>query len=279
MELISGILTPTHDVTAFRLAILLACSLGAFTLAAELHLRWFRHRNSRVLSVYCAVLSCCIAWGAVDIPVGELLPETLRDFLLSIPLGTVIGIASADCDRRILRRSHRNSVRDVRSWTRDGGKDGDRVAARNIVFVGNFRHDTARARTAAVVASQPAPTTEALNREFTPALAVLVAVLEELLHRGLLVEVASLLRSALALTICLVLLTAAFCLSHIWFGWAHVLAKVPLATMCLVSVLLTRHVTPAVVAHVCFNLIVVRRMRSAESPQVVRSLSSAGLRF
>jgi hypothetical protein len=47
---------------------------------------------------------------------------------------------------------------------------------------------------------------------------------------------------------------AAFATSHVWFGWTHVLAKLPLGALALICVLAVGNVVPAVIAHVVFNL-------------------------
>lgn len=46
---------------------------------------------------------------------------------------------------------------------------------------------------------------------------------------------------------------AMFCLSHLYFGWAQVAAKVPLAVLATVLVLVTGTIAGAVLAHVVVN--------------------------
>jgi membrane protease YdiL (CAAX protease family) len=95
-----------------------------------------------------------------------------------------------------------------------------------------------------------------------------IGALEELVYRGvllsacLLVPVAALRDAALAATV------AAFALSHVWYGWPHVLAKLPLGVLALASALAFGTVLAAVAAHVVFNAAVWRDLRGRASTEV-----------
>jgi membrane protease YdiL (CAAX protease family) len=50
-----------------------------------------------------------------------------------------------------------------------------------------------------------------------------------------------------------------FALSHIWFGWAQVLAKIPLSAIATLAALISGGVAAAIFAHVAYNCFVVYR--------------------
>lgn len=85
------------------------------------------------------------------------------------------------------------------------------------------------------------------------ALLVAVAALEEVLFRGVLVDLCLALRRPAVVSICLAGTVAVFALSHVHWGWSEVLAKAGLGTLALLSVMSLETVAPAVVAHVVFN--------------------------
>jgi membrane protease YdiL (CAAX protease family) len=91
---------------------------------------------------------------------------------------------------------------------------------------------------------------------------LIAAVLEELVYRGLLVSVCYLPAGIGWNALLLLVMMTVFALSHIWFGWAHVLAKLPLSATTMVTVLALGTVLPAIVAHVFFNYRIWRETRS-----------------
>ena len=82
----------------------------------------------------------------------------------------------------------------------------------------------------------------------------LIAVLEELVFRGFLLSACLQVNSTAGATVAIVGLVAAFGLSHIWFGWIHVLAKLPLGAIATIAVLWIGGVVVSVVAHLVFSL-------------------------
>ncbi|MFI0220374.1 CPBP family intramembrane glutamic endopeptidase [Streptomyces lydicus] len=92
------------------------------------------------------------------------------------------------------------------------------------------------------------------DRETRVGLGVLLAgaVLEEAVFRGVLGRMALDAPDA-AGTALTGLAVAAFCLSHLPFGWPQVIAKLPLSLLAMSTVLLTGGIAAAVVGHVLFN--------------------------
>ena len=82
---------------------------------------------------------------------------------------------------------------------------------------------------------------------------IAVAVSEEWLYRGVIVEVA---RSIGGINeeLLLIYATVMFALIHVTFGWIQVAAKLPLALATLSVVLVFHSLLPAVIIHVAFNL-------------------------
>jgi hypothetical protein len=98
-----------------------------------------------------------------------------------------------------------------------------------------------------------------------------IGALEELDYRGALVGACFLVPSTALRTAALAASVAAFALSHIWFGWPHVAAKVPLGVLTMAAALVAGSVVPAVVAHVVFNVAVARALRNESAASSARA--------
>jgi membrane protease YdiL (CAAX protease family) len=87
----------------------------------------------------------------------------------------------------------------------------------------------------------------------TLALLVIVAALEEVLFRGVLVDLCLALDQSWLTAACLAGTVIVFAASHVYWGWSQVFAKGLLGVFALISVLSLGTVVAAVVAHVLFN--------------------------
>jgi membrane protease YdiL (CAAX protease family) len=84
-------------------------------------------------------------------------------------------------------------------------------------------------------------------------LLIVVAILEEVVFRGLLVQVCLELPDTALIVAVLSGSLVMFSLSHLSFGWPHVVGKFPLGVVTLVGTLALGTVLPAIIAHVMFN--------------------------
>ncbi|WP_167756569.1 CPBP family intramembrane glutamic endopeptidase [Amycolatopsis sp. CFH S0740] len=90
-----------------------------------------------------------------------------------------------------------------------------------------------------------------------------VAALEELVFRGVLVQAALLLPGIGWQAVAIAAGTVIFALSHVFFGWSQVLAKLPLSAVAILQTLLTGSVCGAIATHGIFNFYVWRYQKSA----------------
>jgi membrane protease YdiL (CAAX protease family) len=98
--------------------------------------------------------------------------------------------------------------------------------------------------------------------------------LEEIVYRGLLVQVCFLLPGAWWRGLALAATILFFCLSHLQFGWSQVAAKAPLALVAMAAALSTGSVLSAVAVHVVFNVEIWRGITDA--PALERGVRSRG---
>ncbi len=251
------------DTRVLMLAAVVVLGCAGVTLAAHLHTRWPALRRVPMLGLHLAAGLVVVAGGVALTGVDVLVPTSVDVWRLTagVVVGPLFGIAVVRADRRITawwgaRSGH--AVRDARALGLRSAKARPAGVAVSTTAARTRRTGLIEAR------NDFAPTSADLRVRLW--LLVSVAVVEELVFRGVLVSLA--LRAPGPVLVVAGVLGAqlAFAVSHVFFGWGQVLAKLPLAAACAAAVLLTGTVLPAVVAHVLFNVSVWRYHRA--TPQV-----------
>lgn len=245
---------------AYNLALALVLGLGAFAVAAELYSRFLARRRGRVLDAYTAVLLLATALGVAALGPNALGRWSPQLVAVGLPTGLLLGEGASRLDRVILRRLARRRARRAVAPSRatvPAARVRPAATSGSLLLGGGGRRDPGAHR----ARSSPA---QVDPREF-PLLTVLaVAATEEAFHRGVLLHAALLPSGWLSVP----LVTAAvlaFLLTHLTFGWAHVLAKAPLGLGSTVATLATGSLAPALAAHAWFNYRAWRALRP--SPQ------------
>jgi hypothetical protein len=262
----TAIRTLIPEAGSYGIAILVVLGLGSSALAADLRARWFVGTRVRIFHVYSAVLAFTSLWGLLVLDTSRLLGTSVLAWGLALPVGLAAGAIAKWSDRAILRSISRRSV-----LRRRRGYQGRTTAASTA------RSGPRPSRATSVpFAGQPATRRELslhrvgqrFERAFTLHDAgvwpyVVAAALEEVVYRGFLVGVCFLLPGTVLIAFALAGTVVAFALTHIWFGWEHVAAKLPLGAATLVAALVLGTALPAIVAHVVFNVGVWKDARAA----------------
>jgi membrane protease YdiL (CAAX protease family) len=195
--------------------------------------------------VVAAVAVYSLACAPTAALVQSLVPAKRRPPFLPVYLGTLLAVAAvAGVALRLpgLRWS---------SWTVVAvvvGLAAGEVAVRADAWI---RRSLTR-RTRYVPAMRPAVAAPPMAAHATLALLLGVAVLEEVLYRGVLVDL-SLELPVVAAAACIAATVVAFAAAHVYWGWVEMLAKLPLGLAALAASLPFRVVLGAIAAHVVFN--------------------------
>ena len=245
---------------AYGLAILIVYGLSSFSLASELHQRlvtW--QRRVSVFTVYCALLAATAVCGAATVGLEELAPVSVLGWIASLPVGAAAGVAALRCDRAVVRHGRRRGRRRGRAARRTAPRaaqrfDPSRVAATEWSGSGGVRRKVGAHRVSRDLRYEGDAATTSSG------VMAAIAVLEELIFRGFLLQACLWLPGGLAVP-AVAALVATFAASHIWFGWLQVAAKLPLGVITTVCALLVGGVVVAVVAHLVFNLKVTAQLR------------------
>lgn len=223
-------------VRSYLTAILVLNALGAPGVAAMMHRTWAARRGVRYPYLYAGVLGLVALWGAGFLDTRTLVGEP-SGWWAAIPVGFAAGHAATCADRAIVL-----------------------LLIRRSGLIGQTYHLAAPVVRQGTYVS-PATTSQPDDWGGLPLL-VTVAVLEEIVFRGWLLQLARDLPPGPWQIAFLALTIAGFALLHIRFGWEHVLSKIPLGVISLVTVSVTGSVLPGVVTHVWFNIQVWRERRN-----------------
>lgn len=231
------LLTLTPDLRSYVIAAVAVFSLSCAPAAALVQSLWQSRPPPAFLPLYAATLLTTAAGAVVVLRLPGLTQGSSTVLVLAILVGLAAGEAAFRADgvvRRALRRR-------VRFHAPAGGR----------LFFGRRPPTSPPA-----VASPPSA---------GPVLALLlaIAVLEEVLYRGVLVDLSLELPLAAAV-ICIAGTVLAFAAAHVYGGWVEVLAKLPLSLAALAASLPFGAVAGAVAAHVLFNTRSWFATRSAE---------------
>jgi membrane protease YdiL (CAAX protease family) len=259
-------------MSSYRIAVLVVYGLSAFSLSAQVHARWLAQRSVSFPIVYCLILFTILLWG---VPVAKLEPFdhiSIRDVVVGLPIGFFAGLGLWSLDALILRviaqRKSNRSDRRVRS---------PRGPSRHSEFEASFTQYSVTDLISEGTRRRPGYLRIQENRDLVLSgwrwglvSSAIVAVLEEAVHRGLLLGVAKSLETRWIFIVSCVFLTLAFSFSHAWFGLAQVAAKTPLSIFAMAVTLFFGSVLPAMAAHVVFNLVtVIQGSHRQESDQIV----------
>jgi Type II CAAX prenyl endopeptidase Rce1-like len=255
--LIAHTLIPEAD--SYGIVILVVYSVSSSSLAVHIiNSRWLAGKRNSFWTVRNWVMAFTVAWGFVLFPAGQIFGNSPSAWVLSIPFGIVAGWVAGWADRAIIRRTSRWQQI---SANRSGPKGSSTTRLTHNAVPRNLRPSliptagqAARRRDIGLHEGRQSFRLSATELQFGFWSIAIASVLEELIYRGFLVQVCFLLPNRFLIAVALAGTLIVFALSHIQFGWSHVLAKFPLGALALISVLYFGTVLPAVAAHVVFNI-------------------------
>jgi membrane protease YdiL (CAAX protease family) len=250
-------LTLTPDQHALALAGVLLAGCSGMALSSRVQARWLKRRGVRAVPLHVLTLAATVSVGTLLFGAGWLGPAEpgrwpgswwLSWGLLNLLAAVAIVGVAVPCDLTISRAAAgrrpsipvlpavrpAEGVRRVRPTGLGAG-----LGAANLT-----------SRTAG--AGSWVPATRDRDLDVGPGWLVATAVAEECAFRGLV------LHSVLAgpgwvAALGVPAVVAAFALSHIFFGWAQVLAKLPLSVLATAAALALGSVLAAAVGHALFN--------------------------
>lgn len=226
---------------------------GAFVLASQVVSRSAKLAQFRLNEVYTVVTAVIALFGAWTLTgLGTWSNPTLVSSAIGLAAGIVLGGVVILADRSIGRSLARHVREEYRKKFASPVRPAS--AAPTVRPAGAAATSNAATQRRLLV-RRPSVGNTATSRSPRALLfwLIAVAVSEEWLYRGVIVEVA---RSIGGINeeLLLIYATVMFALIHVTFGWIQVAAKLPLALATLSVVLVFHSLLPAVIIHVAFNL-------------------------
>ena len=250
-------LTLTPDQHAVVLASVLLAGCSGMPLSSHLHARWLKRRGVRAVPLHALTLATTVLLGTLLLGPGWIGPSAPGRWLgsswlwwgvanlvaaaavfgVAVPLDTLVSRAVADRRRRIPAPQTVRRAEGARRVRPTGLGSGRTTAAL-----------TSRSAGAGVWV----PTARDTDLEVGLAWLLATALAEECAFRGLVLH-SVLAGPGWAAALGVSTVVAAFALSHIFFGWGQVVAKLPLSAAATAAALLLGSASAAVLGHALFN--------------------------
>ncbi|MFI5776944.1 CPBP family intramembrane glutamic endopeptidase [Nocardia sp. NPDC051570] len=212
-----------------------------------LRARCARLRRFSFLALYAALLLIVVAVGLTQLHMAW--SGNRLGLLCCIPLGALAGSSAVACDRVIIAKLRHTA-------SRSGEQAGKSPPARSGLVAGVRPAGVATGAAQALTPRRDRPGDDVesvADSAFALGWVVLIAILEELGYRGLLLAACQRLHPTVVMGAAVLATLLWFGLIHLSFGWPHVAGKLPLGALALVGALVTGTVFTAVISHVWFN--------------------------
>ncbi|GGX74254.1 CPBP family intramembrane glutamic endopeptidase [Streptomyces hiroshimensis] len=257
----SGIgLTP--DTRTYMWAALALCSASCLTLAAHLRTRWLAHRGVRFMPVHVCLMTVLTAAGIAALGPGGIATGPLWPGAAGLAAGAACGLLVIWSDGAVTRWSAGRARARTTTAGRGSARRPQEARVRSMRPVrapGASPGDGPRRRVMGIAKGRGGYVPTAEDYRVGLGWLLAVAVLEELVFRGVLLRMALRPGHDGLRVAGVVGVVVMFALSHIFFGWAQVLAKLPLSVLATTATLITGSVWAAAVTHMVFNAYVWRR--------------------
>jgi membrane protease YdiL (CAAX protease family) len=221
------LLTLTPDTHVYVVAVVVVYALACAPLAGHLVAILPVERRPRFLPIYVLTMSAVAAVALATLSLPSVTESSPRSLAFSTLLGLGAGVLAIRCDSAVRRLAQRKA-RQRRRGPSVTPPPGPARAAPGTVEVVD-------------------------GSVATLGLLLTVALLEEVLFRGILVDLTLDLSSTALAVAGLAGTVAVFASAHVYWGLIELLAKLPLGVLALAAALPFRCVVGAVAAHVLFN--------------------------
>ena len=248
-------LIPIPEADTYGITLLIVFSLASFSVSAHLYSRWLAERGRSFIAIHCWVLAAISVWGLLILGPEGIVSRSAIAGALTIPVGIGCGIFAVWSDRAIVRGlSRRRLLLNSRRRSSPAPRTGRYSETRAVTRMTPVSSGTRVVRSRGVNPGGRdffARPEDSIQTSLW--LILLVAVLEELVFRGFIVQASLLLPHPALVAGAILASVVMFALSHLSFGWAHVAGKLPLGIVAALSVVALGTVAPAIIAHGLFN--------------------------
>ncbi|MFF7725405.1 CPBP family intramembrane glutamic endopeptidase [Streptomyces sp. NPDC008001] len=259
--------TPTPELAAaaeartYLWAALALCGASCLTLAAHLRTRWLARLGVRFMPVHVCVMTVLAAAGIAALGPRGIATGPLWPGAAGPVAGAACGLLVIRSDAALTRWSAARARARPGTAARGSARRPQETrvrAVRPVRAPGASPGDGPRRRVMGIAKGRGGYVPTADDYRVGLGWLLAVAVLEELVFRGVLLRMALRPGNEGLRVAGIVGVVAMFALSHIFFGWAQVLAKLPLSVLATAATLVTGSVWAAAVTHMVFNAYVWR---------------------
>lgn len=241
--------TPILEMQFYECSIFLMWCLGCSNLASHIYHRYLQNSTIHPLFIQCLVKAAICFMGMSVFSMTLLFSASIQWQLISIPIGLSLGWLVSYFEIKINRftQRHLNQSIQTKRYTQYYARQGPAFSVLSLSPAVNFHSKSYLKRM-----HEHYSENETKQPNFSLILILLIAVFEEIIFRGYLIQLCNLLPHGIANS-ALVFSVIVFSISHASFGVHQMMAKAILGSCCMASVLLCHTILPAILIHGFLN--------------------------
>lgn len=243
----------SYSVNIYGVMLLAMLSLGSFTIARHVHIRWLKTKFSFIGSN--AVVKMAIAlMGLFIIPVSDLFSLNVSHEICGILAGLAMGFMTVFLEIQMIRKVNRKSL--VKKNYQYRTNEDNHL--RNAIFTKKMTLASAKTITAKGLThirqsySQYANEPNFLNYSLMSVITVGIA--EEFLFRGYLISIAELMQNRIEMIAIIFCSLILFAFSHVSHSWNEFKCKLPLSIFTTADFIVTGTLLSSIATHLTLNI-------------------------
>lgn len=270
------ILTLIPNVDTYGVMLLAILSLGSFSIAGHIHIRWLKSTFSFIGS-NAAVKSALAIIGLMIIPLSELFQKNIFYELVGLFIGIIFGLLTTFIELSMIRKMNRNNIKPSNHQinVRHDNLLRNAKIIKKKLFVSTLLLQSKGLNNVRADYSQYAAELDFVH--YSLSAVVIVAIAEEFLFRGYLISLYSLLSNHNMMIFAVLCSTLLFALSHINNSWNEFKCKLPLSIFTTIGFLATGTLLCAIATHVTLNLYAYFQHKKLNIPQASYNYLSLGM--
>lgn len=270
------ILTLIPNADTYGVMCLIMLSLGSFTIARHIHIRWLKDKFSFVGSN--AIVKSAIAFlGLLIIPWQDFFPQNVSKLIFVLLIGIILGFITIYCETKMIRKINRKKITE-KSYSHNQSGDG---YLRNSTVTTKMSLSSKKNISAKGLShirksySQYAEEPDFLN--YSLLAVIVVAIAEEFLFRGYIVSIAEIMKNQIIGISIILCEIALFAVSHISSSWKEFQNKLTLSCLATLGIVMTGNLITSIATHVTLNIYAFMQLRKIRVKTSAENILPVGI--
>jgi len=271
-------LIPIHirNINIYGMIVLATLSLGSFTIARHIHIRWLSQKMSFIAS-NALVKTVIMIFGLLIIPIDTIFLFDIYHEISGLLIGLVLGVVTVLTEVSMIRNVNRKNLirKNIKTKVDDSNFLRNSVVVKKMSLTSNKTLSAKGLTHVRQGYSQYAGDPDLVN--YSIIAVIIVAIAEEFLFRGYMVSIARLSPSkfiTIGIITCSIILFAA---SHIYSSWNDFKFKLPLSIFTTVGFIVSGTLLSAIATHLILNIYAYRQLKKMNYKKTIYNYSPIGM--